>query len=397
MLILESLLPVKMKSLQCPAKSSRKEPKWPLTNQRMFRHVSYYSTITGASVTVISVLGQVAHPPEVHSNNSGAQNQHPKPRIVHNASGGQSDTDNTCNLHSRIHPTGSSAVEETMTMATTSARLMAAEEGLIGQARDLIQGGCIDPPLSVDASGHQETRLPDPTGMLYDAANPFTHPLPPPKRLPEPHPGPGVRSLYLPQLDVSQGDNLTKYNTGWYTPQHGPYLPMPYMLPHYRHAYPPGNPHGPPFHPQLEHTVHGDPNASRYHDTYYNGGNDPYTPYPGHAHYPFYPPPPPQLCTGLTPHPDGHATLLVHTILLMIPEVTRKCISRIPNQMPDITLYLSISLAHPEFLFSFYPMVLQLSCLLHCTQIDASKIARMLCRGSQCNQWKVAEHIFSTV
>ena len=255
------------------------------------------------------MAGQVAHLPEVHSNSLGAQNQCPKPRLVHNASGGvqQSNTDDAFNLCSRICLTGSSVVEEMTTVATTSARLTAAEEGLIGHTRDSVQGGCID-PQPLDTSGHQETCLPDPTGTLHDAANPFARPPPPPERLPEPHLGPGVRSFYPPQPDVSQGDNPMKYNTGWYAP-HGPYPPMPYMPPHYHHAYPPGNPHGPPFHPQPEHAVRGDPNTSRYHDTYYNGGNGPYATYPSHAHYPFYPPPPPPLRTGLAPNPDGDATL----------------------------------------------------------------------------------------
>ena len=151
-------------------------------------------------------------------------------------------------------------------MATTSAQLTAAEEGLSDQTRDSIKGGCsIDPQLSLEASGHQETCFPNPTSTLYDAANPFACPPLPPERLPEPQSGPGVHSFHSPQPDVSQKGNLTKYNTNWYAPQHGPYPPMPYMPPHYRHPYPLGNPlgnpHGPPFHPQPEHAVHGDPNA----------------------------------------------------------------------------------------------------------------------------------------
>ena len=128
---------------------------------------------------------------------------------MHNPSGGvqQSDTDNAFNLCSRTYPTGSSVVEETTTVSTTTARLTAAEEGLISQAPDSIQGSCIDRQPSLEASGHQGTRFPDPTGTSHDAANPFARPPPPPERLPEPHPGPGVRSFYPPQPDASQGDH----------------------------------------------------------------------------------------------------------------------------------------------------------------------------------------------
>ncbi|KIM59894.1 hypothetical protein SCLCIDRAFT_1217341 [Scleroderma citrinum Foug A] len=216
-------------------------------------------------------------------------------------------------LETETIPTGASAVEEATTLSTPSARLVAAEEGLIGQTQDsMLLGGCPDPYVSLEASGHQETRSPNPTTASYDAANPYARPPPLPERLPEPLPGPGVRPFYPPQPDVSQGDNYVKYNnTGWYVPWHGPYPPMPYISPHYHYPYPPGNLHDPMFHPQSVYTVHGDPNAVRYHDTYYNGTNYLYPSYPGHPLYPFYPPLPPLPRAGPVSRPDGHENPLL--------------------------------------------------------------------------------------
>ena len=184
---------------------------------------------------------------------------------------------------------------------------MAVEAGLIGQPQDPTLGDCPDSYASLETSGLQEA-CSNPTSKSYDAANPYAHPPPPPEHLPEPLPGPGVRPFYQLLPDASQGDNSTKYNTGWYAPRHGPYPPMPYISPPYHYPYP-VDPCGPTLHLQSEHAIHGDTNAPQYHNAYYNGASDPYPSYPGHPHY-FYPPHHPLPHAGSVTHPDGHETTL---------------------------------------------------------------------------------------
>jgi hypothetical protein len=125
-------------------------------------------------------------------------------------------------------------VKEMTTLSSASARLVAAEEGLIGKSQQgpPIVGGSDDMQLlrvPPEGPGPQEMCSPSLAPASYDGANPFA-PRPPqlPEQLPEQHPGPGMHPLY-PQLpDVSHGNNCMHYNinsnAGWYTSPHGPYV-----------------------------------------------------------------------------------------------------------------------------------------------------------------------------
>ena len=129
------------------------------------------------------------------------------------------------NLCSRIYPMRTSGVEET-TLTSASARLVAAEEGLIGKSQEghAMLGGSHDlqPPKVSQSPGHQETRTPYPAPVSYDGANPFA-PCPPQllEQSPEQLPGPGMQPFYPQQPDIGHGDNRMQYSVhghaGWYT------------------------------------------------------------------------------------------------------------------------------------------------------------------------------------
>ncbi|KIM58152.1 hypothetical protein SCLCIDRAFT_28313 [Scleroderma citrinum Foug A] len=189
---------------------------------------------------------QSSNPMEGQSNRSGGQNQRPKPRPVHIAAGHMQPTnsEDVFNLRSRIYPTCASGVEET-TLTSASARLVAAEEGLVGKSQEghAMLGGSHDlqPPKVSQSPGHQEMCTPYPAPASYDGANPFA-PCPPQllKQSPEQLPGPGMRPFYPQQPDIGHGDNHMQYSVhghaGWYTSRPGPYAPMPYIPQQYHPA-----------------------------------------------------------------------------------------------------------------------------------------------------------------
>jgi len=269
----------------------------------------------------VPVPPRASNPMEGQSNNLSGQNQCPKPRPVHNATGRvqQTNPDDAFNLRSRIYPTHNSAAKETA-LTSASARLVAAEEGLVGKNQEgrPIPGGSHDLQhlnVSLEGPRHQEMCSPHPASVSYDGANPFT-PRPPqlPEQPPEQFPGPGIHPFYPQQPNVGHGEHCMQYNihtnAGWYLPRPGAYAPMPYIPQQYHPGYPPPNGRSPTLTSHLQ-SEHADHNAlPQFHDTYYNGvrsGNDPYhssisTP----TFYPFYPPHPPLTHAGPNPHPDAN-------------------------------------------------------------------------------------------
>ena len=198
-------------------------------------------------------------------------------------------------------------VEQTTTMTSASARLVAAKEGLVSKGQE----GQLASNASREDPEHKATHSPIPAALSYNGANPFV-PCPPPlpeQRLEHP-PGPGMRPPFPQYPDVGPGDNRMQYNNpGWYPLQHGPYGPMPYMPQHYHPTYTPPNPRG----AAILQSEHPDRNApTQFHNGYYNGmigGNhDGYLSYLPPNLYRFYPPhhPLPVARAGPVPHADGN-------------------------------------------------------------------------------------------
>ena len=278
----------------------------PWTLQQTFS-VSYHLSIIRFFCTTISVPLRARSLVDGHTDNASSQKQRPKPRLVHNPSArvSQTDPEDAFCLRSRIYPAVPSMVKQTTTMTSASARLVAAEEGLVGKSQE----GQLASNASPEDPEHQAAHSPIPAPLSYDGANPFApRPPPLPEQCLEHPPGPGMRPPFPQHPDVGPGDNHMQYNnTGWYPSQHGPYGPIPYMPPHYHPAYPPPNPRGAAS-LQLEHPDRNAP--TRFHDGYYNGtigGNDGYSPYLPPNFYWFYPPHLPLAHGGPgVPHPDSN-------------------------------------------------------------------------------------------
>ena len=214
-----------------------------------------------------------------HLNNASSQQQYLKPGLVHNPSTrvSQTDPEDMCCLQSRIYLAVPSMIEQMTTMTSVSARLVAAEEGLVGKSQE----GQLALNASLEDPEHQGTHSTIPAPLSYDGANPFApRPPPLPEQCLERPPEPGMCLPFPQHPDLGPGDNCMQYNnTGWYPSQHGPYGPMPYMPQHYHPTYPPPNLRGAAI-PQLEHPDHNVP--TQFHDGYYNGmigGNDGYSSY----------------------------------------------------------------------------------------------------------------------
>ena len=277
----------------------------PWTIQQTFS-VSHCLSIIHMFCTTISVLLHARSPVDGHLNNASSQQQYLKPGLVHNPSTcvSQTDPEDACHLQSRIYPAVPSMIEQMTTMTSVSARLVAAEEGLVGKSQE----GQLALNASLEDPEHQGTHSTIPVPLSYDGANPFV-PHPPP--LPEQHlehpPEPGMRPPFPQHPDLGPGDNRMQYNnTGWYPSQHGPYGPMPYMPQHYHPAYPPPNLRGAAI-PQSEHPDRNVP--TQFHDGYYNGmigGNDGYLSYLPPNFYQFYPLHLPLAHACPVPHLDGN-------------------------------------------------------------------------------------------
>ena len=114
--------------------SSRQQLMQPWTIQQTFS-VSHCLSIIHMFCTTISVPPHARSPVDSHLNNASSQQQYLKPRLVHNPSTcvSQTDPEDACHLQSRIYPAVPSMIEQMTTMTSASARLVAAEEGLVGK------------------------------------------------------------------------------------------------------------------------------------------------------------------------------------------------------------------------------------------------------------------------
>ena len=285
--------------------SSRQQLMQPWTIQQTFS-VSHCLSIIHMFCTTISVLPHARSPVDGHLNNASSQQQCLKPRLVHNPSThvSQTNPEDTCHLQSRIYPAVPSMIKQMTTMTSASARLVAAEEGLVGKSQE----GQLALNASLEDPEHQGMHSTIPVPLSYNGANPFA-PCPPPlpEQCLEHHPEPGMHLPFPQHPDLGPGDNHMQYNnTGWYPSQHGPYGPMPYMLQHYHPAYHPPNLHGAAI-PQSEHPDHNIP--TWFHDGYYNGmigGNNGYSSYLPPNFYWFYPLHLPLVHACPVPYLDGN-------------------------------------------------------------------------------------------